>query len=192
MSQFFTYFALGYDHISDIRGFDHLLFIITLCSVYPISEWKKVGILITAFTIGHSATLALSALHVILPNMYWVELLIPFTIFFTSMSNLYHRPSAKKWQQVSYHYPMALLFGLIHGMGFSNFFNALMGDSSSILWPLFAFNLGLEIGQLLIVVLFFAFYYVLHRWTKFEQKSWTLFFSGAGAGVSLILILERI
>lgn len=192
MSQFLTYLRLGFDHISDIQGFDHILFILTLCAVYKLSEWKKVLVLVTAFTIGHSVTLALSALKIILTNAYWIELLIPVTIFLTSMGNLQYTKEMGKKEKVSYQYVLALLFGFVHGMGFSNFFNTLMGDSMSITLPLFAFNVGLEIGQLLIVSLFFAFYYVLSVWIKFEHRSWIVFFSGAGAGVSLVLIIERL
>lgn len=191
MHQFITYLTLGYDHISDLKGFDHILFILTLCAAYGTRDWRRIAILVTAFTIGHSITLALSALSLILPNPYWVELLIPITIFITSIWNVYAGPMSKE-KGIGYHYAMALVFGLVHGLGFSNFFNALMGDSRSILLPLFGFNLGLEIGQFLIVLLFFSVQFVLYHLIKFEQKSWTLFFSGAGAGVSFILILERI
>lgn len=193
MSSFFTYLLLGFDHISDIKGFDHILFILTLCAIYTPTDWKRVAVLVTAFTLGHSITLALAALKVIVANAYWVELLIPLTIFATSISNLFYRPTDKKFSFVSHHYLMALVFGFVHGLGFSNFFNALMGDSMNIVLPLLAFNLGLEIGQLLIVVVFFGFYFFIQSlFKKVEHRGWTLFFSGAGAGVSFVLILERL
>ena len=191
MNEFLIYLKLGFSHISDVKGFDHILFIITLCAVYKMSEWKKVGLLVTAFTIGHSVTLALSALKIIVFDAFLIELLIPVTIFFTSFSNLFYKPSAKSGL-FTYNYLLALVFGFVHGMGFSNFFNALMGDSGSIVFPLFAFNLGLEIGQLLIVCAFFALYFVVEMVQKVNHKAWTQFFSGAGAGVSLVLIVERI
>ncbi len=191
MNEFLIYLKLGFSHISDVKGFDHILFIITLCAVYKISEWKKVGLLVTAFTIGHSVTLALSALKIIVFNAALIELLIPVTIFFTSISNLFYK-STEKSGLLTYNYALALVFGLIHGMGFSNFFNALMGDSGIIVFPLFAFNLGLEIGQLLIVCAFFALYFVAEMVQKVNHRAWTQFFSGAGAGVSLVLIMERI
>ena len=168
-----------------------MLFIIILCSVYKISDWKKVAILVTAFTIGHSTTLALSALKIIITNADLIEVLIPVTILFTSLANLFYDPNAIQ-RKVNYNYFLALIFGFIHGMGFSNFFNALMGDSMNIIYPLFAFNVGLEVGQLLIVAVFFAVYYLLNRIFKIDQKSWILFISGVGAGISVIMILERI
>lgn len=190
MDPFFAYLSMGFEHISDIKGYDHMLFIIVLCAVYKMEDWKKVLILVTAFTIGHSTTLALSALKIIITNADLIELLIPVTILITSISHLFYK-TANTRSSVWINYGMALLFGFIHGMGFSNFFNALMGDSMNIVLPLFAFNVGLEIGQLLIVILFFTLYFILSKIWKIEQRAWTLFFSGAGAGVSLIMILER-
>jgi len=191
MNEFLIYLKLGFLHISDVKGFDHILFIITLCAVYKVSEWKKVALLVTAFTIGHSVTLALSALKIIVFDASLIELFIPVTIFFTSISNLFYKPSAKSGL-LTYNYALALVFGFVHGMGFSNFFNALMGDSGGIIFPLFAFNIGLEIGQLLIVCAFFVLYFSINMVKKVNHRAWTQFFSGAGAGVSLVLIIERI
>jgi len=190
MSQFFTYLLLGFEHISDVKGFDHILYIITLCAVYKPTEWKKVAVLITAFTVGHSTTLALSALKIVVFNASVVEFLIPVTIFATSIHNLFYKP-AKDSRAISSNYFIALFFGFVHGMGFSNFFNALMGDGMAVVQPLFAFNLGLEVGQLLIVVSFFGLYLAIGFIRKINHAAWTYFFSGAGAGVALILIIER-
>ena len=191
MKEFFIYLSLGFEHISDVQGFDHILFILTLCAVYRISEWKNVAILVSAFTIGHSVTLALSALKIIVFDAALIELLIPVTILFTSIGNLFYKPSAKS-VLFTYNYVLALTFGLVHGMGFSNFFNALMGEGVGILFPLFAFNLGLELGQLTIVFTFFILYFLIGLVKKVNHQAWTQFFSGAGAGVSLVLIFERI
>jgi hypothetical protein len=191
MDQFYAYLTMGFEHISDIKGYDHMLFVIILCSVYKISDWKKVAILVTAFTIGHSTTLALSALKIIVTNRQLIEVLIPVTILCTSIANLFYNPSSSKGTPL-YSYISALIFGFIHGMGFSNFFNELMGDSMNIILPLFAFNVGLEIGQLIIVLAFFVFYFLFNNVKNIDHKKWTLFFSGAGAGVSLIMIIERV
>jgi hypothetical protein len=191
MNQFFTYLTMGFEHISDIKGYDHMLFIVTLCAVYKISDWKKVAILVTAFTIGHSVTLALCALKIIIANEKIIEVLIPVTILCTCINNLFYQATPEK-KIFSYNYILALIFGFVHGMGFSNFFNALMGDSMNVVLPLFAFNLGLELGQLGIVIAFFAFYFLINKIKKIEPVSWKIFFSGAGAGVSLTMIIERI
>lgn len=188
MQEFWTYVTLGFKHISDIKGYDHILFIITLCCIYSIQEWKKVLILVTAFTIGHSITLLLSALKIIVFSSYAIELLIPVTILLTSLLNLVYTPT-KTQQQI--HYALALFFGCIHGMGFSNFFSAISMDDT-ILLELAGFNIGLEIGQILIVLLFFLLYALLKIWTTIKAHDWKLFFSGAGAAISISLIIERI
>ena len=194
MSTFSVYLQLGFEHIADVRGYDHMLFIITLCAVYAIKDWKKVLVLITAFTIGHSVTLAMSALDIMRIDPDLVEFLIPITIFLTAMHNIaWHRHTGALFSRGDrVHYGLALGFGFIHGMGFSNYFRALLGSSDSIVLPLFSFNVGLEIGQICIVIIFFLFYALLLSFATIKQRDWNLFISGAGAGVSIILIIEKI
>ncbi len=187
MEELFIYVQLGFKHISDLKGYDHILFIITLCAIYKAREWKKVLLLITAFTLGHSVTLALAAFHIVVVNTYIVELLIPFTILLTSIFNIIY---TSKRNFLIFHYIMASIFGLVHGMGFSNFFNSISIDGR-ILVPLMGFNIGLEIGQFLIVTLFFTIYIIILKWKKVNHQYWKLFFSGAGALTSVFLIIER-
>ena len=191
MSQFYAYLEMGFGHISDWKGYDHILFILVLCAVYNLSEWRKMAVLVTAFTVGHSTTLALSALKIVVGNAYLIEVLIPVTILLTSIHNLTVKDSFSK-NSIVYNYILVLIFGFIHGMGFSSYFNALMDDSMNIGLPLFSFNLGLELGQLLIVSLFFTLHFLLNKVLKFPQRDWTVFFSGAGAGISAIMIIERL
>ncbi len=190
MDQFRVYLQLGFEHISDFAGYDHMLFVITLCAFYAWQSWKKILILVTAFTLGHSLTLALSAFNILNIPQHWVETAIPITIFITAIHNVSSTrdPNLSK---VNLSYWIALFFGFIHGMGFSNFFKALTGGDSIVL-ELFAFNVGLEIGQLIIVVAFFALYYLLDKLFQIAHRDWKLFISGAGAGVSLIMILEAL
>jgi len=188
MQEFWTYLTLGFTHISDIKGYDHILFIITLCCIYSTREWKKVLLLVTAFTIGHSITLLLSALKIIVFSSYIIEILIPITILITSLSNLIYTPTKK---QQLFHYLLALFFGCIHGMGFSNFFSAI-SMSDNILIELASFNIGLEIGQIIIVLLFFTSYTLLNIFTSIKQHDWKVFFSGVGTASSIILFIERI
>ncbi len=154
---------------------------------------EKVLVLVTAFTIGHSITLAMSALDVVRVNADVIELLIPVTIFVTAIHNVTsYKSSGTTFGRSDWvHYAFALGFGFIHGMGFSNFFRALMGSEESIVGPLFAFNVGLELGQILIVIVFFIVFALLGKVRKIRIHDWTLFISGAGAGVSLILIVEK-
>lgn len=194
MGEFSTYLTLGFEHISDLRGYDHMLFIVTLCAIYKLAEWKQLLILVTAFTVGHSVTLALSALDVIRVPSQLIELLIPITIFATSIYNITARRDDPRSfaRAVHFNYAIALFFGFIHGMGFSNYFRALMMDASDVVFPLFAFNVGIELGQILIVIAFFLIYWILAKVFTIKHREWTLFISGAGGGVSLILILEKV
>lgn len=195
MSPFGAYLELGFDHISDLQGYDHMLFIITLCAVYKLTEWKKILVLVTAFTIGHSVTLAMSALNIVRINADLIELLIPITILLTAIFNVSQKEKENQptfSRAVNGNYLLALCFGFIHGMGFSNYFRALLGELESIVLPLFAFNIGLELGQILIVIVFFAIYWVLDRIFNIKHREWNVFISGAGGGVAAIMILENL
>ena len=91
MSDFFIYLGLGFDHITDPGGYDHILFVIALCAIYTLRQWKQVLVLVTAFTIGHSITLALATLKLINYDTKVIELLIPVTILITAVSNFFYQ-----------------------------------------------------------------------------------------------------
>ncbi len=185
---FKTYLQLGFDHILDINAYDHILFVVALCAVYSFKEWRKILILVTAFTIGHSFTLALSALKIVVFPAEIIEFLIPLTIFATAIFNVSHLHESPK--MIKLNYLLALFFGWIHGLGFSNFFKALMGPDESILGPLFAFNLGVELGQIIIVFLTVLLGYIIINKLKKPLREWNLFVSGAAAGIAIILMME--
>ena len=148
------YINLGFQHISDLAGYDHILILLALCAVYSIDQWRRLFILVTAFTVGHSITLALSSFGLVVIPSHIIEFLIPVTILITAIRNVAVPASDQLTDDqgnMTGHYLVALCFGFIHGMGFSNYFRALMMDSSSITIPLLGFNLGIEIGQLLVV-----------------------------------------
>lgn len=160
MSEFSLYLRLGFEHISDLNGYDHILFVIALAAVYPLREWKHLLVLITAFTIGHSITLALATLGVVNFNPDLIETLIPVTIFITAVINIAERfakdPEKALQRDWRMKYALAIGFGLIHGLGFSNFLRAVLGAEESLVLPLFSFNVGLEFGQLVILVITFV------------------------------------
>lgn len=191
MSIFELYFKLGVQHIADLRGYDHILFILTLCVVYKIQEWKKLLILITAFTLGHSLTLVLATFNLIRVDGDLIEFLIPLTIFLTALANvvLDGRKSSPTLHRIKY--AAALFFGLIHGLGFSSYLRALLGSEKSILLPLFSFNLGIEVGQILILVLLLLFTALVVDVLKYPRRDWNILLSGAGLGISAILMIER-
>lgn len=191
MSVFHLYLNLGIHHIADIRGFDHILFLLTLCAVYVISQWKKVLILVTAFTIGHSLTLLLATLDLIRISTDLIEFLIPITIFLTCIGNILQKSDKISRRIHIFKYSTALFFGLIHGMGFSNYLRSLLGKEDSIIGPLFAFNLGLEMGQIMIVLVVLGATWLLVDIIRMRRREWNLILSGAGLGISLTLMIER-
>lgn len=187
MGPFELYFQLGLNHILDISGVDHILFVVVLCSLYPPGHWKKIVLLVTAFTVGHSVTLAVATLNLIKVNVVLVEFLIPFTIAITAISNIL-KPQVKNGLQLNYFF--AFFFGLIHGLGFSNYLKALLGNEVSILNPLFAFNVGLEAGQLVIVVSFLTISILPLGWFKIRQRDWNMVISSIVLGMSLMMMLD--
>ena len=192
MGTFQLYFTLGLEHIADFKGYDHILFIITLCAVYLIKDWRKILILVTAFTVGHSLTLVLATFHLITVSSAWIEFLIPVTILLTAIGNLFQRKEKFSTSLHRFKYLMALVFGLIHGLGFSNYLKSLLNAEEKIAWPLFSFNVGIEVGQLMVVSAFLLLALVLINVAKVSRREWNLVISGAGLGISLLLIFERI
>ncbi|MBE9602417.1 HupE/UreJ family protein [Pedobacter sp. MC2016-24] len=189
MQDFPLYFELGWQHILDWQGYDHILFVMALCSMYTLTEWKKMLVLVTAFTIGHSITLALSVFNLLTVNTAWIEFLIPMTILITTLSNILSKRMKPK--NMRFKYLMAVFFGLIHGLGFSNYLKSLLGKSKSIAVELLSFNLGLEFGQLIIVLATLLLSFVLIHFVKIKRWDWNFFLSSAIFGISFIMAAER-
>jgi len=194
MDTFGFYLQLGFEHISNLAGYDHILFLVVLCAVYRLEQWKRILLLVTAFTIGHSLTLILVSLDVITIPSKIIRFLIPLTIFITAFSNVLSKPPALHETNIkmSRNYFMALFFGLIHGMDFSNYFRALIMGSSSIIKPLFGFNIGIELGQLLVVLIITGIAFFFLNFVKVKHREWTLFISGAAAGMAILSMAENI
>jgi len=192
MSEFQLYFGLGKSHILDYaNGYDHIIFVVALCALYLTREWKQVLILVTAFTIGHSITLALSTLRIISVKVELIEFLIPLTIFITAVSNLFKNENNLTSRSVQMNYIFAGFFGLIHGLGFSSYLRSILGRDESILTQLFAFNLGLEFGQIIIVAIFMAAAFILVDLFGLNRRDWKMVISSAIAGIALVLIKEN-
>lgn len=191
MNIFQLYFNLGVQHITDLIGYDHILFLICLTAVYILKQWKQILILITAFTIGHSTSLVLASFDIIYVPTKWVEFLIPVTIFITAFWNLLNKKDDVSKTTAIIKYIAALFFGLIHGLGFSNYLKSLLNAEDSLFMPLLGFNLGIEVGQIAIVAGILLISTIFALGFKMKRREWSLILSGAGIGVSLILMLER-
>jgi hypothetical protein len=193
MSDFEIYLPLGFQHITDFQGYDHILFVIALCAIYRLKDWKKVALLVTAFTIGHSVTLGLATLNLITYSTNLIELLIPITIVLTCLINFFHKSAVYSYdiEKPSYfRYPVAMTFGLIHGMGFSNYLRSLLGTEQSIWQPLLAFNIGLELGQMVIVLIVLIISSLLLDILRVKKHDWNLILSGIVLGIALTLIRD--
>lgn len=190
---FTDFFKLGTDHILDLNGFDHILFVTTLCALYRPDQWKKLIILVTAFTLGHSLTLALSSLNMMTINSALVEILIPITIILTGLYNIITVQNKTQTSgHLKWNYLLASGFGLIHGLGFSNYFKAILGKENEIIKPLFAFNLGVEAGQIFIVSVFILLAYIILNIMNISKYFWTISVSLISIAVALTLLYEKI
>jgi len=196
VSEFTLYLRMGYHHIAAIGAWDHILFVAALTAAYGVHEWKRIGVLVTAFTLGHSTTLALATFNVVSVSARVVEPLIAATIVFMAFAAIGDQltpPSeAARTAAMRRRYVTAALFGLVHGLGFASGLRALLGRESSIALPLLGFNLGLEVGQVLIVGVFFALGLAAERWLRVRRRDWVLILSGAAAGIGLTLLIDRL
>ena len=192
MSEFQLYFGLGKDHILDVNGYDHILFVIALSILYSLREWRRVLILVTAFTLGHSITLALATLEIIKVDVALIEFLIPVTILITAVSNIIRKGDGPTGRSLQLNYAYAAFFGLIHGMGFSTYLKSILGRDHTIFTQLLAFNLGLELGQIIIVLFFLVVGFLLVDLFGVNRRDWKLVISSAVAGIAIILIKDKI
>ena len=190
MPDFLFYLQLGWEHIISSDALDHQLFILALVAIFSFKDLKKVLILVTAFTIGHSLTLVLSALDVFRFPSDWVEFLIPCTIVFTALDNIIFSKNEKKLIQLNYY--LALLFGLIHGMGFANSVRMMLASEQDITLPLFGFNVGLELGQIVVVAIALFIHYIFSEVLKLSNKIWIYIISVPIFIFALKMALERI
>lgn len=188
---------LGIIHITDFEGFDHMLYLVALAAWADLQNTWRILLMATAFTLGHSITLAMAGLDWIRPNGAWIEFLIPVSILFTALYNTRRGLTQKRRGPESQEgfdalgYAVTLGFGLIHGLGFSTFFRMTRDGAEALVWGLFKFNLGVELGQICILLVFLTIASFIRGFgvTPREQQ---LFFAGAAAGLSLIMALERI
>lgn len=190
MNDLSLYFETGWHHIIGWDALDHILFIVALTAIYLPRNWKQLLILVTAFTIGHSVTLALSVYDVVRVNERLVELLIPLTILATAGFNLVAASLNKKSLRLNYF--IALFFGLIHGLGFANTIRFMLSQDQNIGWPLLSFNVGLEVGQIVIVSIILIINFICISKLGIRQKWWIRSLSVIAMLMSIKMIVERL
>jgi hypothetical protein len=191
MQDFRLYFGIGIEHILNLEALDHILFVSALCLRYLLKDWKKVVVLVTAFTIGHSITLVLSALGLVHFATRWIEFLIPITIVATAINNLTQRArQVEHPSRLPVIYFFALFFGLIHGLAFANSLLSLVGREG-IFIPLLAFNLGIEAAQLLVVAVILAISFIFVQLIRLRRVWWVWGVSALVLVASLKMAVER-
>ena len=191
MNDFIFYFKMGLFHVLDIRAYDHILFLIVLAIVYQFKQWTKVLWLITLFTIGHSITLALSAYGIININSNLVEFLIPLTIFITALMNVLTAKKASVGKE-NQNLFFALFFGLIHGLGFSNYFKIMIGKTSDKLVPLLEFAIGVEAAQVIIVLVILLIGTLAQSILGVNRRDWILVISSIVIGFAFQMMINRV
>jgi len=190
MGDFGFYFGLGWEHIISAGALDHQLFIAALSAIYLLKDWRQVLILVTAFTIGHSLKLALSVLDIIRFSSHWVEFLIPVTIVITAFTNLFQKKFTPRSIRINYF--LALFFGLIHGMGFANSIRFMLAKDQNLGWSLFGFNLDLEAGQIVVVIILLTVAHIIVNLIKVNRRDWVIFLSAAVFALAFKIVLERV
>lgn len=192
MSDFWIFFKVGLEHVLDINGYDHLLFLIALTAPYVSKDWKKILILVSFFTLGHTLSLLLSVFNVVVVKAVLVELLIPITILITALFNIIMAGKSTKNGNMSFVASITVFFGIIHGLGFSNYFNSILpGKPVDKLAPLFEFALGIETAQILVVLSVLILAFIFQTLFRFNKRDFTLIMSSFVIGVVVPLIIEN-
>jgi hypothetical protein len=191
MSEFWIYFQIGLKHVLDIHAYDHVLFLIALAVPFSFSDWKRIVLLVTLFTVGHTMALLLSVYGIVAIKVNVVELLIPITILITALFNLFNAGKSSKKESINLIFFVTLFFGIIHGLGFSNYFKTILGGSAnSKLIPLAEFALGIEAAQIVVVFVVLVLSYIVQTVFRFSKRDWTLVMSSLIIGVVLPMIIE--
>ena len=195
ISTFTVYLRLGFEHLLDLQGYDHILFLAVLCAAYTLARWRELLVLVTAFTIGHSVSLAVATLRLVRVDTGLVEFLIPVTIVATAVTNLVglrrEDPAEHKVAARPLRYALALAFGVVHGLGFSNFLRLALGEERSLFVPLLSFNIGLELAQIVVAVGVVAVALVAVRFLSLPQRVWTLLLSALAGGMAAVMAVQR-
>lgn len=190
METLLFYFPLGWEHILSVDALDHQAFLAAMGASFFIMDWRRLLVVITAFTVGHSLTLALSVLQVISISSHWVEILIPITILLTAAQQWRGRSHDERQNLLLY--GSALFFGFIHGMGFANNIRFMLSQDQSLGWGLLGFNLGLEAGQLVFMAFFLVLAQGVVHFLRLEKQQWTRSVAVLTFALSLYMIVQRI
>ncbi|MGL2962427.1 HupE/UreJ family protein [Flavobacterium sp. RSB2_4_14] len=192
MSDFWIYFTIGLKHVLSIFAYDHILFLLALTVPYEFKSWKNILILVSFFTLGHTLALFLSVFNIVSIKPDIVELLIPITILITALYNIIMAGKSSKKENITFVGFVTIFFGIIHGLGFSNYFNSILsGKPTDKLLPLFEFALGIEVAQIIVVIGALLLAYVVQNLFKYSKRDWILIVSAFTVGVIIPIIVQN-
>ena len=189
MSDFWLYFKLGLQHVLDWQAYDHVLFLIVLCASYTFASWKRLLILITLFTVGHTTSLLLGNYDIVSVSGAWIEFLIPITILVGAIYNIITARKGDVSEKRGLLYLVTIFFGLIHGFGFSSFFKA-VNDESALL-PLLEFALGIELAQIIVALIVLVVAHLTQSLIRFNKRDWILIISAVVIGMVIPMLIEN-
>ncbi len=192
MSDFWIYVEIGLKHVLNLKGYDHVLFLMALTSPHTFKDWKKILILVTVFTVGHTLALVLSVFQIVMIKAQLVEFLIPITILITAIFNFFGVRKASKKDSINSIILITLFFGVIHGLGFSNYFKTILpGNPSEKVLPLLEFALGIELAQMLVVLAMLILSYGVQTFFRVSKRDFTIVTSAFIIGVVVPMILQN-
>lgn len=191
MSEFMLYLNVGLKHVLDINAYDHVLFLTALVVPYHFKDWKKIITLVSVFTLGHTLALVLAVFEMVKINVTLVEFLIPITILCTAVYNLFKSGKGKNTASISATVFITLFFGIIHGLGFSNYFNSILaGTPRDKIIPMLQFAVGIEIAQLAVVVTVLLISFIVQYFMRNSKRNWILITSSIIIGVVIPMLIE--
>ncbi len=191
MSEFWLYVKLGFGHVLDWKAYDHILFLVVLTVGYTFDNWKRILALVTLFTLGHTISLFLAVYGVISINSRLVEFLIPITILITALFNVFTAKKVSKNNGINLLYGAAIFFGLIHGLGFSSYFSVISGKSGAKVLPLLEFALGIELAQIIIVMIVLVVSFIIQTFLRFPKRDWILITSSIVIGMVIPMLIAN-
>lgn len=191
MSEFMLYLEIGLRHVLDIKAYDHVLFLIALVVPYSFKDWKRILVLVSIFTLGHTVALIMSVYGIIKFNAGWIEFLIPITIVSTAIYNLFNAGKGSGKSGISIAFFITLFFGIIHGLGFSNYFKSILaGSAGDKILPLLEFALGIELAQLAVVLTVLLISFIMQYLIRNSKRNVVLITSSIIIGVVIPMLIE--
>ncbi|WP_299112539.1 HupE/UreJ family protein [uncultured Winogradskyella sp.] len=180
----------GINHVLDPNGYDHVLFLMVLAVPYVFKDWKRVLLLVSMFTLGHTLSLVLAAYGVVSVNGKLVEFLIPVTILIAAIYNVFTSGKKDKSTKVGLLFFTTLFFGLVHGLGFAREFKMFAGQSENKVELLIEFALGIEIAQIIIVFVVLFLGFLCQTIFRFSRRDWVMVLSAIVIGLVIPMIIE--